>query len=297
MEFIDVKTIVSPYGENKFWFGTNYNMNIYKGCCHGCIYCDSRSECYRIEKFDVVRAKKNSTEIIRSELRKKRKTGVIGTGAMSDPYNPFEEEFELTRKALIEIDKNQFGVAIATKSSLITRDIDILEKIKEHSPVMVKVTVTTYDDDLCKIIEPNVVPSSERFQVIKKLSDRGIFCGVLLMPILPYVNDNEENIKKIVKRTAEVGGKFIFAYGFGVTLRDRQREFFYKNLSNKFLDKSLIKKYKDTYGNSYECPSPNIKKLYKVFTNECNKYGIIYNMEEIILAYKKDYYNEQITWF
>jgi DNA repair photolyase len=159
MEYISAKTIVTST-KNSAWFGVEYNMNIYKGCCHGCIYCDSRSDCYRLDDFDRVRTKENALSIIRDELRRKSKTGVVGTGAMSDPYNPFEEELQLTRHSLELINAYKFGVAIATKSPLVTRDIDILRNIKEHSPTLVKITITTVNDELCKKIEPNVAVSS-----------------------------------------------------------------------------------------------------------------------------------------
>ena len=227
MEFIPTKTIISSsYNENPNWFGINYNMNIYKGCCHGCIYCDSRSSCYQIIDFDRVRIKENSIDIIRKELQSKRRKGVVGTGAMSDPYNPFEEKYELTRQALKLIDEYRFGIGIATKSDLIIRDIDILKKIQSHSPVIVKMTITTFDDELCKKIERNVCTSNKRFKAVKKLSDNNIYTGILLMPLLPFINDNEENIKNIIKKAYECGAKFVFSYGLGVTLRKNQREYY-----------------------------------------------------------------------
>ncbi|MGY0372994.1 radical SAM protein [Clostridium sp. JNZ J1-5] len=297
MDYIPAKTIVSQYVKDNSWFGVNYNMNIYKGCCHGCIYCDSRSECYGIDNFDKVRAKENSIKIIRNDLRSKRRKGVIGTGAMSDPYNPFEKDLMLTRDALDLINRFNFGIAIATKSNLITRDIDILRKIKEHSPVIIKMTVTTFQDELCKKVEPNVCAASERFQAIKALSDNGIFTGVLLMPILPFINDNEENIVSIVKKTAECGGKFILAYGMGLTLRQNQREYFYNQLIRLFPDKNLVQKYNTTFGNSYECSSPNSRKLWVIFKNECERLGILYKMKDIVSAYKAGYDDRQISWF
>lgn len=191
MEFVEAKTIVSGYAEQDSWFGNNYTMNIYKGCCHGCIYCDSRSECYRIDNFDTVRAKKEALVLINKELKSKKKKGVVGTGAMSDPYNPFEEKYCLTRGALELINSHGFGVSIATKSSLITRDIDILKKIKSHSPVLAKITITTCDDELCKKIEPNVAAASKRFEAIKKLSDNGIFAGIKQKYLEHFKNDYE----------------------------------------------------------------------------------------------------------
>nr|WP_125153478.1 radical SAM protein [Clostridium rectalis] len=297
MYYIPAKTIISNYTKDNPWFGVNYNMNIYKGCCHGCIYCDSRSECYCINDFNKVRAKENAIEIIHKELKGKRRTGVIGTGAMSDPYNPFEKDLMLTRKALDEINTFNFGAAIATKSNLITRDIDILKKIKKHSPVIAKMTITTFEDDLCKKIEPNVCVSSERFEAINKLSSNGVFTGILLMPILPFINDNEENIIDIVKKAYECGAKFVFAYKMGVTLRQNQRDYYYEQLQKLFPYRKLVPKYKNTFGNRYEYASTNSKKLTFIFKNECEKLGVLYKMNDIILSYQNQYKREQISWF
>ena len=296
MEYIKAKKIVSQYASDNRWFDINYNMNIYKGCCHGCIYCDSRSECYSIDNFDEVRAKEGAIEIIENDLRSKKRKGVIGTGAMSDPYNPYEKKYEYTRSALKLINKYNFGIAIATKSPLVTRDIDILKKISKHSPVLIKVTITTFDDALCKKIEPNVAPSSERFKAIKMLSEAGIYTGILLMPILPFVNDNEDNIRNIVRGAYEAGAKFIYAYGMGMSLRTNQRIYYYEKLNEKFNDRSLVKRYIESYGNNYECSSLNSDKLWKVFVSECDKYNIIYRMEDIIKDYRKNYLEEQITF-
>lgn len=297
MEFIEAKKIVSGYIESNNWFGLNYNMNIYQGCCHKCIYCDSRSSCYNIIDFDRVRAKKNSTEIIEQDLKSKRKKGVIGTGAMSDPYNPFEKKYLLTREALKLIDKYNFGIGIATKSPLITRDIDLLKRISEHSEVIVKMTITTYDDELCKKVESGVSPSSERFKAIKELSDNGIYTGVLFMPILPFINDTEENVRAIIKKAYESGAKFVFSYGIGVTLRHNQREYYYDKLREIYGDDEIVNIYKEVYGESYECPSPNHIKLSKIFEEECNKYGLKYKMKDIIKDYKSKYEETQISLF
>ncbi|NLK71371.1 MAG: radical SAM protein [Clostridiales bacterium] len=294
MEYISAKTIISSYAENNNWFGNNYNMNIYKGCCHGCIYCDSRSECYRVEDFDTVRLKENALNLIEKELKSKRKTGVIGTGAMSDPYNPFEKGLCLTRRALELIDKYGFGVSIATKSNLIIRDIDILQRIRKHSPVLCKITITTSDDEISRKIEPNVAVSSERFLAIKRLTDAGIFAGVLLMPVLPFIADNEENVLQLVKLAGESGARFIYP-AFGVTLRANQRDYFYKKLDELF--PSMKERYVGQYGNSYECHSPNARRLYKLLSEECRKYGILYRMNDIIAGYKSAYESKQMTFF
>lgn len=297
MQYIKAKTIVSQAKNNDNWFGINYNMNIYQGCCHGCIYCDSRSNCYQIIDFDIVRAKENSTEIVKNELRSKRNKGVIGTGAMSDPYNPFERKLMLTRKALEDIDSNRFGVAIATKSDLVVRDIDILKRIQSHSPTLIKMTITTYDDNLCKKIEPNVCESSRRFEAIRKLSDNGIYVGVLLMPILPFINDSEENIKNIIKKAYESNAKFVFSYGLGVTLRQNQRQYYFDQLNKLFPGNNLPQRYINAYKESYINPASNNKKLWRVFKEECEKYNLLYKMEDIIKDYKTNYEKTQISWF
>jgi DNA repair photolyase len=294
MELIPAKTIISGYHPNTTWFGNNYNMNIYKGCSHGCIYCDSRSECYQVENFDEVRAKENALILIEQELKSKRKRGIIGTGAMSDPYNPLEKEFKLTRGALELIDRYGFGISIATKSDLISRDIDILKAISTHSPVIVKMTITTADDKLCKKIEPNVAASSERFAAIKKLSGAGIFVGILLMPLLPYIEDTEENISSIIKLAHESGAKFIFP-AFGVTLRQNQRAWYYGKLDEHF--PSLKEKYIKNYGSAYECHSPKAKELWALFQVECDRRGILYKMNDIIIRSKQGYGDAQISMF
>lgn len=294
MKFIPAKTIVSGYGDGNSWFGDNYNMNIYKGCCHGCIYCDSRSECYRVDNFDEVRAKENALGIIARDLKSKRKTGVIGTGSMSDPYNPCEKEYELTRGALELINRYGFGVSIATKSDLVIRDLDILKEIKTHSPVIVKITITSCDDELCRKLEPNVAVSSKRFTAIKELSKQGIFSGILLMPVLPFLEDNEENIEGIIRLAYENGAKFIYA-AFGVTLRQNQREWYYEKLDEKF--PGVRQKYMKQYGNDYGCISPKAKELRGLFKKECERLGILYKMKDIIENYKQGYGYNQISLF
>lgn len=293
MEFIEAKSIVNK-GAGNSWFGIDYNMNIYKGCSHGCIYCDSRSDCYGIEDFDTVRGKKNAIEIIHKELKGKRKSGIVGTGAMSDPYNPMERTYTLTRQALMQVHEHGFGITIATKSDLIVRDIDILKQIAVHSPVLAKITITSSDDNISKIVEPHVNPSSKRFDAIKELSAQGIYTGILLMPVLPYIEDNQENILSIIQKAHESGAKFIYP-AFGVTLRQNQKLHYLNELEKHY--KGLAVKYQKVYGNNYECTSPNARELYHIFTKECQKYGILYKMKDIIDAYKNPYKQEQLSFF
>lgn len=295
MNTIPAKTIITKKPDS-FWFGTDYNMNIYKGCNHGCIYCDSRSDCYQIENFDIVRAKENAISIIQEELRRKTKTGVIGTGSMSDPYNPFEAKYGYTRKALELIDTYHFGIAIATKSNLIARDIDILKRIKEHSPVICKITVTAFDDELSRKVEPKVCVSSKRFEAIRRLSDAGIFTGILMMPLLPGLADTPDNVISICRTAHDNGARFIYPL-FGLSLRNGQREYLYQKLDELFPGKKLKQTYMRLYGSSYECHSPREKELLHLFTDECHKLGILYKMEDIIQSYKSGYDYEQLSLF
>ena len=284
MEFIKTKTILSKvkYGNN--WYGVDYNMNLYRGCPHGCIYCDSRSNCYHIDNFDVPRGKENAILILEKELQKNKK-GIVGIGSMSDTYNPEDLKYEQTRNALKLISKYNYGVSIDTKSDLILRDIDILKKINEKNNVIIKFTITTPNDELSKIIEPNVCVSSKRFEAIKKLSDNGIFTGIMMNPVLPFITDGKEDIKLLVKKAHESKAKFIHTY-MGMTLRENQRDYYYQKLDKYF--KGTKEKYIKYYKENYNCPVPNYKQLYKIFTDECDKYGILYKMDDIIKAYQKE---------
>ena len=284
MEYVPAKSIVHPVKYKGEWFGHEYNMNIYRGCSHGCIYCDSRSDCYHIDDFSDVRAKENALEIIERDLRGRKKKGVVGTGAMSDPYNPMEEKAKLTRGAMILLNRHKFGASITTKSKLVTRDIDIFKKIAKHSPMTVSITITTFDDVLCKKLEPNVSLSSERFEALRELSENGIYAGILMMPILPFINDTEENIISIVRKAHECGAKFIFPF-FGMTTRDGQRETYLKEIEK--IDPNAKRRHVSMYSNSYECPSPEHSLLRKAFRDECDALGIVYEMKRIIESYVK----------
>ncbi|MGN0641696.1 MAG: SPL family radical SAM protein [Huintestinicola sp.] len=295
MEKISAKTILSK-NKSGGWFGTDYTMNLYRGCCHGCIYCDSRSSCYKNEDFDTVKVKENCLQILRDELRRKVRSGIIGTGSMSDPYNPFEETELYTRHALELIDAFEFGCVILTKSAMITRDIDLFCGIREHSPMMCKLTITTADDKLCRLIEPNVSTSTERFEALAQMADSGLFTGITMMPILPFLEDNEENIRKIVRYGHETGVRFIYP-ALGMTLRDNQRDYYLAQLDKLFPEEHLSEKYLKRFGMSYECHAEDTGTLWKVFTSECEKYGILYHMKDIISAYKTGYENTQLSFF
>jgi len=295
LEQIEAKSILQKVQyDGAEWFGVDYNINLYKGCCHGCIYCDSRSDCYRIEQFDKVRIKKDAIAILEKELYSKRKKGVIGLGAMSDTYNSFEQQMGATREALKMIEKYGFGVSIDTKGTLITRDIDYLQKIAGNHSAIAKVTITTADDDLAAQIEPRAPKSRQRFQVVKELSDSGIFSGILMMPVLPFLADTTENVKAMVELAAEHHAKFIYP-AFGMTMRDGQREYFMGKL--KQIAPELPGKYMQRYGSKYQCISPKARECWEVFRQQCDQYGILYRMQDIIRGYQKTEEYQQMSLF
>lgn len=278
MEFVQTKTILSTVKPTDQWIYRDYNMNIYRGCSHGCIYCDSRSLCYQIEQFDIVRAKKDAIDILREELKRKRRKGIVASGAMSDPYNPYERKYKLTRNALEALLENGFGSSITTKSSLITRDIDLLKEINKASGAFVHMTITTADDDLSKIIEPHVNISSERFEALDRLSNAGIYTGILIMPVLPYLTDSQENIAAIVRRAAMSGVKNIICFP-GMTLRAGNREYFYTAIDRYFPE--LKAKYRKQYGDRYQCVSTYAKGIYNKFRLLCETYGIVHDFHTL----------------
>ena len=273
-------------------------MNIYRGCSHGCIYCDSRSKCYQMShSFEDIEVKANAVQLLENVLKRKRKPCMIGTGAMSDPYIPLEKNLCNMRKCLEIINKYGFGVSILTKSNLILRDLDLLKSINQKTKVVVQMTLTTYDEKLCKILEPNVSTSYERFKVLEIMRDNGIPTIVWLDPILPFINDTEENIRGILCYCEKAKVCGIMCFGMGLTLRNGNREYFYKKLDEHF--PNLKEKYIHKYGNSYEITSPKNKELMQILISFCRKLGIMYNIDEIFsyLSEFKQNENEQLNFF
>lgn len=269
MHFVEVKGILSQQN----------GMNIYRGCSHGCIYCDSRSTCYGFtHDFEDIEVKKNAPELLEYALKSKRKKCMIGTGSMCDPYLHIENDLKLTRTCLELIEKYGFGVTVLTKSTRILRDLDILKRINEKTKCVVQMTLTTYDDELCKLIEPNVEVTSKRVEALKIFRDNNIPTVVWLSPILPFINDTKENIEGIMTYCEEAKVKGIINFGMGVTLREGDREYFYDELDKKF--PGIKNKYIRTFGNSYECTSKNHRMLYRIFADRAKANGIIYNPDE-----------------
>lgn len=264
------------YVEAKGLLSSKNGMNIYRGCTHGCIYCDSRSVCYNMSHaFEDIEVKINAPQLLENALQSKRKKCMIGTGAMCDPYMPIESELKLTRKCLEIIKKHQFGVALQTKSDLILRDTELLYSINEQQKAVVQLTMTTYNDDLCSIVEPNVCRTSRRFEVLMEMKRLGIPTIVWLCPFLPYINDNEKNLMGLLNYCAEAGAKGIISFGIGLTLREGNREYFYSALDRHF--SGLSDRYRREFGYSYEVASPNSSRLINILSEFCEKYGIMHD--------------------
>ncbi len=254
-------------------------MNIYRGCSHGCIYCDSRSRCYQFtHPFEDIEVKQNAPELLEAALKSKRKKCMLGTGAMSDPYMHCEKKLQLTRRCLEIISKYEFGITLLTKSDLVLRDIDILDEINRKAKSVVQMTITTFDDELCRILEPNVCPAGRRIEVLKEMQKRGIPTYVWMTPILPYINDNEENIRNILEACSDAGVKGIICFDIGLTLREGDREYYYEALDKHF--PGLKQKYIERYGNDYHIPSPNAGSLRKLFRETCRAHDMLYNPED-----------------
>lgn len=276
MHYVKVKGILSP----------SNGMNLYRGCSHGCIYCDSRSKCYQMNHdFEDIEVKENALELLETALRRKRKRCMIGTGAMTDPYIPLEKKLGYTRKALLLIEKYGFGVALQTKSDLVLRDLDILRRINEKTKAVVQMTLTTADEKLCRIIEPNVSTTNERFEALKALRDAGIPTVVWLCPVLPFINDTEENIRNILGMCVEAGVRGVLCFGMGLTLREGNREYFYKQLDIHF--PRLKERYIRAYGNNYVVDSPRSTELMRLYHRICEENGILHNNDQIFEYLRK----------
>ena len=273
MHLIEAKSILSAKN----------GMNLSRGCVHGCIYCDSRSKCYHMEHdFEDIEVKSNAIELLEKALRKKRKKCMLGTGAMTDPYIPLEEELGYVRKSLALAERYGFGFTLITKSDRVLRDLDLLAAINEKTKCVVQMTLTTYDESLCKILEPHVSTTKERFHALLKLKEAGIPTVVWLSPILPFINDTEENIRGILEYCAAAGVYGVICFGMGVTMREGNREYFYRQLDRSF--PGMKERYRKMYGDRYILNSPDHGKLMRLFHGECERYGIVHD-NDAIFAY------------
>ena len=281
MHLVDAKTILSSQN----------GMNLYRGCTHGCIYCDSRSRCYQMDHaFEDIEVKQNAAVLLEQALRSKRKRCMIGTGAMCDPYMPCEADLKLTRRCLELIERYGFGLAIQTKSDLILRDLDMIERIHKNAKSVVQLTMTTYDEALCRILEPNVCATQRRYEVLKTVQARGVPTVVWLSPLLPFINDTEENLRGILEYCFDAGVEGILCFGIGLTLREGNREYFYASLDWHF--PGLKQEYIRRYGLSYACASPKQDKLLRIFHEECEKHGVMHDNTQIF-SYLREFPTEE----
>ena len=270
MHYKDAKGILSPLN----------GMNNYRGCSHGCIYCDSRSKCYSMDHlFEDIEIKGNAPELLQDALRRKRKKCMIATGSMSDPYIHLEEKIQSTRKCLELIEQYGFGLAIQTKSARILRDLDLLCKINANAKCVVQMTLTTFDEDLCKILEPHVSTTKERFEVLKIMRDHQIPTVVWFDPLLPFINDTEENMRGILNYCHEAGVVGIIFFGIGLTLREGNREYYYQKLDEHF--PGMKEKYQKKYGDSYIVMSDKNEELSRIFHEECKKMNILSDADQV----------------
>ena len=284
------------YTQAKGILSAKNGMNIYRGCSHGCIYCASRSACYGFtHDFEDIEVKQNAPELLERALKSKRKRCVIGTGSMCDPYMHIEKTLCLSRKCLEIIDRHGFGVSLLTKSDLVLRDIDLLKSINAKAKAVVQMTITTADDELCRKLEPNVCPSSRRFEVLCEMRDNGIPTVLWLCPLLPFINDTEENLRGVLDYAKRAGCYGVMSFGIGLTLREGDREYFYAALDRLF--PGLRQRYERTYGLSYEIASPNAKRLWEIFRSECENNGIEWRTENLFGYLSQIDEEEQLTLF
>ena len=287
MHFVKAKGILS--GQN--------GMNLYRGCQNGCIYCDSRSKCYRMDHiFEDIAVKENALQLLEAALRSKRRPCMISTGVMSDPYTPLEDSLGMTRQALELIEKYGFGATVLTKSTRILRDLDLFQRIGQRSKAVIQMSLTCWDDDLSRLIEPNVSTTRERVAALKAFQKAGIPTVVWLCPVLPFLTDTPENIRAILEACADAGVKGIIQFGMGLTLREGNREYFYAQLDRKF--QGLKQRYIRDYGIAYELPSPREGELLAMFHAACDQYGIWHDNDRIF-RYLAEFEekNSQLSFF
>ena len=270
MHFVNAKSILSAKN----------GMNLYRGCSHGCIYCDSRSTCYHMEHdFEDIEIKANAIELLEHALKRKRAKCMLGTGSMTDPYIPLESKIGNVRKALALADQYGFGFTLITKSDRVLRDLDLLKSINDKTKCVVQMTLTTCDENLCRKIEPNVSTTKERVEALKKLNEAGIPTVVWLCPVLPFINDTEENIRGILKYCTEAKVYGVICFGMGMTLREGNREYFYSRLDRLF--PHIKEKYMRIYGTQYQISSPKNNELMKLFHQICEDNGIVHDNSKL----------------
>lgn len=274
---IEVKSILNKVNGRDDWFGLTYNMNLYRGCEHQCIYCDTRSECYQIEDFrNEVIIKINGVNLLRNTLPKKKLIGTIGFGSMNDPYTYAEAKYGLTGQALEVIAEQGWPVHIITKSDMVLKDLATLISINK-TMAQVSFTITTVDDDLAKKIEPGAPSPSRRLKAMKIMAENGIRTGVTMMPVLPFILDTQLNLTMLVEAAHANKAAYILP-AFGMTLRDRQREHYYSALDQNF--PGIRQKYEETFGEKYSATATRKDFLEGLFNRLCGQFGIATRIEK-----------------
>lgn len=281
IEAFPAKKLLTPVkGTNTDFFYADYTLNLYRGCNHGCVYCDSRSVCYHINDFDRVRVKRDCLTMLEAELKQKKRAGVVGMGAASDPYNHYEQTLSATRGALMLLRRYGFSVGIPTKSDLMARDADVLCDIARQAPVRLCFSITTADDALAALLEPGAPSPTRRFAAMRALADKGLFVGAWLNPMLPFLTDDEEGMLRVLTKTAEARGRFCVCF-FELTLREGDREYFYQALDCHPRFQGIKQKYVDAFGLDYICPTPKADALFPVYKAACEKLGLLWRFEDI----------------
>lgn len=276
--------------------GPNHNYNVYRGCTHGCIYCDSRSACYEIPPpFEDIIVKVNAPELARSELSKKRQKIMTHSGSMCDPYMPIEKELGLSRRVLEVIRDTGHGTGFLTKNVLALRDLDLMKEIDRKARAVACFTLTTLDDALARIIEPRASLPSERLLALRTFAEAGIVTGVWMTPLLPFLTANEENIVSLVSACASAGVRYIVCFDVGTTMREGSRDYFYARLDESF--PGLKKRYMAEYGLDYICKAPDHERLFSVLTAECDRRGILWKFPEVEALVALPDRKEQLTLF
>ena len=268
MHFVEAKALLTRHN----------GMNLYRGCAHGCVYCDSRSDCYRFtHPFEDIEVKQNAPALLEDVLKKRRKRIVISTGSMSDPYQPCEQELQLTRRCLELLDRYGFGASVITKSDLVLRDLELFDRIHQKAKAVLQMTLTVADDKLSRVLEPNVCTTTRRYEVLKAFQKQGVPTVVWLTPILPFLTDTEENVRRILDYCFDAGVRGVVCFGAGLTLRDGNREYYYAALDRHF--PGLSGEYRRRYGGAYEASSPRAGGLLRLIHDECEKHGVLHDPE------------------
>jgi len=268
---VQARTVLNPIRQPDPIFGLRYTLNLYRGCQHHCIYCDSRSACYNIADFDgEIQVKTTPPQLLDQELARKRTRGTIGTGSMNDPYMPLETHYRLTRAALSVIARHGFPVHVLTKSDLVLQDLPLLQEIHKVYAA-VTFTITTPADDLAARIEPAAPSPTRRFQAVEALASAGLYTGIALMPALPWITDRWEDLSELIRRAAGCGAQYILPL-MAVTLRDRQREHYYAQLDRHF--PGLRSRYERQFGLRYTAWAPHSRELFHKIGDLCSQLGL-----------------------